>query len=303
MHGRYLDVQVFDDAELAGVLDEIARADYDRLVLSTGDMADLAFLAPAGQKLRALLIQDGITSLHGLEELSALEDLHCDFVGKPPFAEFGRLSKLRRCFVAWDKKYDQGPQAALFDLPALCDLTLRYWGAADCARIGHMAVLQLLDLRQGAVGSTAGLERCASIKELSLALLPKLTAITPIGHLEKLRLESLPGIASGEFVRGFSSLQSLWLEKMRFRWPNLDWLRDLPRLRDVMNGVEVDRIDWAMVFAHPSLSRFTTKTHEGYDMTDSELTDMAGAAGKRMVEIRRYGTKKNPALALQLAPA
>jgi hypothetical protein len=275
LHGRYLDVQVSDDAQRAGVEAEIAQGDYARLVLSAGDTSDLSLLAPYAPHIKALLIQDGVASLHGLERLTALEDFKCELVGRAPWAEFGQLRALKRCFLTWDKHFDKGAQRELFELPALQDLTLRFWSGPDCAPLACLPALQRLDLRRGAVTSTAGLEDCSTLEELSLAYLPKLTAVTPLPKLRSLHLESMPGLADGGFVAALPALTKLWLEKLRFSWPDLNWLGGLPHLEEIMNGVEVDALNWQQVFGHPHLSRFTTKAHGGYAVTDEALQDAA----------------------------
>jgi hypothetical protein len=302
---RNLTVCVAPDAELGEVEREIGKGEFDRLVISAGEMPNLDFLAqclPGGPA--RLLVTGGLASLAGIDKLVNLVELQDDVTAARPVPQFGTLVKLEKCQLSWDKAYDaKSANHGLFTLPRLRELILRSWSRPDCLAFSTLGSLQALDLRQGPIASLDGLQGCPSLQRLSLFSLAKLKDFSALaGHpgLQAISMAKCPGFDDLAILGSIPGLRDVRLEKMPEKVANLDWLGQLQRLESLLVS-NVQDVDWSLLFGLPALKSVALGTHEGYAVDDDAILALAQAAGRKVSNFARIGTKKVPAFTMDLA--
>jgi hypothetical protein len=243
-------------------------------------------------------------SFSGIEKLKELIEFHCDVTSQKPYPDFSKLVSLEKCFLAWDKKYDvKDYQHGLFTLPKLKDLTLRYWTKADCTEIGSLKQLQTLDLRQGVLSRLDGLDNCPDLRTLELSYLPKLVDISRLDHvhgLEKILIQNCPNIADYAPLTHLTNLRHIHLEKVNAQFRDLKWLAKMERIEKIVLSCEILELDWEILFNHPTLKDVAISSHDGYNITDSEILDIAERASRTVTNFRRMGTRKRPSFVFDL---
>jgi hypothetical protein len=302
---KYLTIHLYRDEEMLEVESEVQKENFDRLVMSTGNMPNLEFLSEClvgGPK--RLLIQGGVESLSGLERLTNLIDFQCDLPMDKPYPDFGKLVNLEKCFLDWDKKYDaKNNQNGLFTLPKLKNLTLRHWSKPDCTEIAKLTQLETIDLRQGQLTSLEGVQNSFALKELSLAYLPKLVDISRlegVGNLEKIHIENCPAISDFSSLTRLKKIRHIHLDKVKAEFQNLKWLDGMNQIEKICLSDAIVDIDWKILFNHPSLINVAMSSHDGYGVSDSEILEIAKSASRKVVNFKRLGTKKNPSFVFDL---
>lgn len=301
---KYLSVSLNENGERVEVDEEILKGDFDRLIISSGTLDNIEFLSDVAIGLKRLTIQSGVKSLSGLERLTDLLEFDCDNTGERPYPDYGKLVNLETCVLAWSKKYDAAPeQNRLFTLPKLRDLTLRYWAKQDCSEIAQLVQLERLDFRQGALVRLDGIKNCAKLKALELSYLPKLADISGVSasqNLERIHIENCPNIGDLIPVVKLKNLRLIHFEKINYKFKDLNWLMDAPHVEKICLGCEILKIDWSILFSHPTLSDVALKSHEGYTATDAEILKFADTATRKVVNFKRRGTKKLPSFTFNL---
>jgi hypothetical protein len=300
---KILTICICNDDERKLVERELSKNDFDQLVISTGEMSSLEFLAdciPAGP--RRLLIQGGVASLKGLDKLGNLVDFKCDIVSDPPYPSVRSLRNLEKCWIAWDKKYDaKADSLGLFSLDSLASLTLRSWSKADCSNIGKLVQLRSLDLRQGSLTSLDGLQLCKKLTSLSLGYLDKLGAIDEVRvlNLEAIRIEKCP-ILDLTPVAALTDIRDIHIENVKGHFDDLDWIADNRRIEKLRLSCEIMSIDWAILFNHPTLRDVGIQSHDGYSLSDAKILEIARNAKRKVINFKRIGRKGRPSFSFDL---
>jgi hypothetical protein len=189
-------------------------------------------------------------------------------------------------------------------LPHLTKLKLRHYDEDNCEKIGESSSIKDLSILESKISSLDGLQNLESLKSLTVAYIRKLEDISSLSKLvslESLHIESCPRILSLLPIKEIKGLKRLHIEKVKEKFDNLDWVANMPNLNYVLNEAEVDNINWKVVFENKSIKEFATRTFEGYEITDDELTSMASQAGRIVKVIERYPPKKKPMIAIEFS--
>jgi len=282
---------------------EAAAGGFDVLELQRGRQKDFSFLPALGDRLPALWINCESDASNGLEELTQLPALTLSFPLRKPF-DFRRLAGLRRLRVeAWLPWYAD----TLFAHPTLQALHIEAYDGSDCAAFAAMPSLTSLSLAKGKLKTLAPLPSSPSLRELRLSHLRALSSVEEVRQLPLLQQlvlgEGLAGVKDVSPVFGSEKLEVLAIVGTAAEVAETGWLRRMPRLRELRLQSGVKPGDWADFFASTALRKLAVVLSEPSSESDQQIEALARAAGHRMRELVRFGTKKRPALLIELDPA
>lgn len=272
---------------------EVAKGDFDILLIQTGQWSDFNFLEPYANNIARLSISSPVDTFRGVEKLMNLREL--DLADAPsPSLDLMVFQNLESCHLHWHKGYSP----RFFGLPKLSQVAISHYSARTCEDIAQAKQLSTLDLRQGSVQSLKGLETLPKLKQLSLAYMRNLSdvsAVAGLKGLEVLHIEKCPKVVDIDFVRSLPNIRKLFLDCGSPGFADLEWMRKLVDLIDVLIAVPVQTIDWDVIFSLPELQRVVINTHPGYAISDEELFAQARAHGRQLDNYVRAGTRKHPA--------
>ena len=293
------------DEEYESVLETLATSDFNRLVLRCGTFSSLEILETCSKKIQTLLIQTLVnTSFSGIEKLELLTNFDSEAISKKPLPDFGKLTNLEKCFLAWDKKYDSSAGCQqLFSLINLKSLGLRYWSMPDCITIAKLRHLEELAIAQGSLNSLSGIETCSNLKSIELHYLSKLNDISHIsnvGQLEKLEISNCRKIVDISPLFSMHNLRKIKIEKTGACLESLDFIARLPKLETICLDTDIGHINWNVLFNHPTLFDARFSTHKGYDVSDMDIQEFAKQSVRKVVGPHRFGPKTRPSFAFNL---
>ena len=254
----------------------LARDDWQALAIFGVDWPDYTPLLPYADRIGWLRVPFGPDSSAGLDELLSLHTLQCTDVLDPPL-DYRRLPRLRELEAIWHAR-----DVAHLAHPGLRALLLHKAGGRDLRWIPDGSALESLELRGGAVASLQGIDKAR--------------------HLQALRAVDLRLCADIGEVPALAALEELELDCGRVALDDVDWLAALPRLRRVLVGCPVARIDWRMLGAHPSLASIGITATAGYAESDAQILDGLRAGGRETRSLQRFEAQA-PGFAVEFARA
>jgi len=281
----------------AEIVEALKSLDFSELNFVGFDLPDFLGFSSISKNISRLAISGVDGKSHGLENFTEIRSLLLDEPIKPAF-DISCYKKLEEATLTWNKKYP----ADFFKLPRLRKLKLRHFDEVDCVVIGESSSIEELSVLESKIHKLDGLQNIRSLKKLIVAYarnLEDITALSGLGSLESLHIESCSKISDLSSIIKLKGLKKLHVEKVKASFDNLDWVGDLSDLSYVYNEAEVVDINWYNVFANKTIREFTTRTHEGYTITDDELVSIASQAGRMIKVIERYPPKKKPMITVE----
>lgn len=276
---------------LKGGWDEDVRADlahgeFDCLEIWPGIWGDLEFLDEFRSEIRSVRsvgCDEG--SLKGVERLSELESLSLSIDGPPKaksLLDLGRFPRLKRLSCHWHRGYEE----QLTNLVALESVGIEGYSGQDLSTFSQLKALKFLGLGRGELESLDGLENLASLEQLTLERLQKLTSIEALkccSHLRELRIDNARNVVGLDVVAYNRSLEKLYLLNCG-ELDSLLWVKDLENLQLCWTAVPVGKLDWASIFGLPHLELLALFPVENDLISEPEANDLAQSSGKSVAE-------------------
>jgi hypothetical protein len=281
---------------------EAAAGGFDVLELQRGRQKDFSFLPAQADRIPALWINCESDSSSGLEQLAGLSKLTLSFPLRKGF-DFRRLTGLKHLRIeAWQANYAE----TLFAHPAIESLHIEGYDGTDCTAFAAMPQLATLSLAKGKLKDLAPLRRSHSLRTLRLSHLRGLTSIEELRHLPDLRQlalgEGLGGVADLSPLFGAVQLETLVIVGTGAQVEQTAWLRKLVHLRDLRLQSGVVLADWGDLLVSPVLGKLAVVLTAPVEDSDDAIRARAKAAGHRVRDFVRFGTRKRPAFLIELEP-
>ena len=257
---------------------------------------DLTVLAPIAKYVKKLKFTNTSVNGKGIESFTKIECLLLDqYIGVTP--DFlSTFKKVKEVTLSWSEKYSSD----LFELPLLQKLQLRYFDERDCSKISVSNSIKELAIFESKLKYLDGLDEVKSLKKLDLAYiraLEDITALKELPLLEKLEIKTCPRVSDLSPIKSLTKLKHLSIEKLKSAsFEDLNWLVNLKSLKIFNNDTEVKSLNWEVIFKNKSIKFFSTRTHEGYTITDEKLYEIASKVGRVITSIDRFPPKKNPSI-------
>jgi hypothetical protein len=243
--------------ELAGWFQAV-----NEVVLAYADHPDLEFLrlVPNATKVRIL---PPIKDVNGLRYLTRLKEVVFS-------RKVGRLDVLGELSSLEAVSFDGWPRGAesIFQLKRLSWVGLGGFGCRTLEGMSGWSSLQTLVLDWGKLEVLTGIP--ASVRELSLGFLRKLSSLEPLSHcgqLERLIIEGCKGIESLEGLEHCHGLRILSIYGVGGGIKSLEPLRGLTSLEHVVlssiRGNDVASVD--ALYTLPNLTWLNTRRSIGVD--------------------------------------
>lgn len=259
---------------------------------------DLTVLAPIAKYIKKLKFTNTTVNGKGIEKFTKIEYLLLDqdIDVAPNF--LSNFKKIKEVVLSWSKKYSSD----LFELPLLQKLQLRYFDETDCRKISVSNSIEELAIYESKLRCLDGLDKVKSLKKLDIAyirVLEEITALKELPLLEQLEIKTCPRVSDLSPIKSLTKLKHLSIEKLKSAsFEDLDWLVNLKNLKIFFNDAEVKNLNWEVIFKNKSIKDFSTRTHEGYMVTDEELYKIASKVGRVITSIDRFPPKKNPSISI-----
>jgi hypothetical protein len=252
-------------------------------------------LGTSARKVKSLSLS-ALGSVTGLEQfqnslekldIKAIPDNGLDFNGFPHLSELSA-------------ECTQKIESQIHGLKSLSGLSLRYYSQPDVTQINCAENLKKISISQSSVVSLNGVSE--TLEHVELSYLSRFTDVETLNKLPNIRLINCAQLKKWQGV-----VQVSQFKKARFirfvetpvvvDFQGVDQLQKLEKLW--LNGAHV-HLKWQEILALPNLHMVGLSDA---DITDEEISLMAGHSGKRITELIRAGTRKNPHIQIKLTPS
>lgn len=262
---------------------------------------DFDALVPFARKVRWLHCPS-VDSSKGLEKLEFLERLTQNTSLPEPIFDYRRLLGLRQftCDLAAQipKDYLNHPNIEALDLEGLKSTDLKF--------LSEATKLKALRLVGGSLKRADGLPNYAELRELRLLETRGLTDISALAQavsLELLELDDTPKVTDISPIHELAKLRWFLINARNAKQKDLDWLVNMPRLECAMILVETETINWDIFARLPYLYYVGFYAHKGYVAeSDEALIARLSAHGKKVKVIRRLPNDTIPSFVIEFVP-